>query len=70
VNDLNNEVWKFLTQARADYLSGIPEAELRRISCDMRLRSPERGREEQGYRTYPELRCACTPATEQLEACR
>jgi len=71
VNDLNYEVWKFLTQARADYLSGIPEGELRRISCDMSLGSPEGGsREEQVYLTYEELRCTCKPVAELLEAGR
>ena len=70
VNDLNNEVSRFLTQASADYLSSIPEGELRRISCDMGLGSRERGREKGAYRTYKELRRTCKPAPRQLEAGR
>ncbi len=68
VNDLSNEVWKFLTQARADYLSGIPEGELRRISCDMRLGSLERAdiAEEACLTTYQERPRGTTA---QLQAC-
>jgi len=60
MNDLNNEVPKFVTQARASYLLGIPENELRRISNETGLGHLERaGREEEMYFTYAELRQIC-----------
>jgi hypothetical protein len=71
VNDLNNDVPKFVTQARASYLLGIPEDELRRISEESGLGHLERaGREEEVYFTYEELRRICMLAAEQLEAGR
>lgn len=61
MNDLNNnDVPKFVTQARASYLLGIPEDELRRISNETGLGHLERaGREEEMYFTYEELRQIC-----------
>jgi hypothetical protein len=60
MNDLNNDVPKFVTQARASYLLGIPEAELRRISNETGLGHLERaGNEEEMYFTYEELRWIC-----------
>jgi hypothetical protein len=60
MNDLNNDVPKFVTQARASYLLGIPKDELRRISNETGLGHLERaGREEEMYFTYEELRQIC-----------
>lgn len=71
MNDLNNDVPKFVTQARASYLLGIPEDELRRISEESGLGQLERaGREEEVYFTYEELRRICMLAAEQLETGR
>lgn len=57
MNDLNNEVPKFVTRARASYLLGIPEDELRRISEESGLGQLERaGNKEEMYFTYEELR--------------
>jgi hypothetical protein len=54
------EVPRFVTQARASYLLGIPEAELLRISKESGLGHLERaGNEEQRYFTYQELRRVC-----------
>ena len=58
--DSNNEVPKFVTEARASYLLGIPEAELRRRSEESGLGHLERaGNEEEMYFTYEELRQIC-----------
>jgi hypothetical protein len=59
VNDLN-EVPKFVTQARASFLLGIPQEYLRRISEESGLGHLERaGNEEEMYFTYEELRRIC-----------
>jgi hypothetical protein len=69
MNDLNNDVPKFVTQARASYLLGIPEDVLRRISNDTGLGHLERaGREEEMYFTYEELRQICQLATDASPA--
>ena len=69
MNELNNDVPKFVTQARASYLLGIPESELRRISVETGMGHLERaGREEEMYFTYEELRRICRLATDQMEA--
>jgi hypothetical protein len=60
VNDLNNDVPKFVTQARASFLLGIPQEDLRRISEESGLGHLERaGNEEEMYFTYEELRRIC-----------
>ena len=57
---MNNQVLKFVTQARASCLLGIPEAEFRRISKESGLGHVERaGDEEELYFTYEELRGIC-----------
>jgi len=57
MNDLNNDIPKYVTQARASYLLGIPEQELRRISDETGFGLLERaGREAETYFTYEELR--------------
>jgi hypothetical protein len=62
VNDLNNnnDVPKFVTKARASFLLGIPQEDLRRISEESGLGHLERaGNEEEMYFTYEELRRIC-----------
>ena len=69
MSDLNNDVPKFVTQARASYLLGIPEGELRRISNETGLGHLERaGREEEMYFTYEELRRICMLAADEMQA--
>ncbi|HEV8074664.1 MAG TPA: hypothetical protein VGP66_02405 [Candidatus Acidoferrum sp.] len=59
MNDLN-EVPKFVTKARASFLLGIPQEDLRRISEESGLGHLERaGNEEEVYFTYEELRRIC-----------
>jgi hypothetical protein len=68
VNDLTNEVPKFVTQARASFLLGIPETELRRISEESGLGHLERaGNEEEMYYTYDELRQICQVAAHPVQ---
>lgn len=65
---MTNEVPKFVTQARASFLLGIPEAELRRISEESGLGHLERaGNEEEMYYTYEELRQICQVATHPVQ---
>lgn len=60
MNNLSNDVPKFVTQARASLLLGIPENELRRISDESGLGQLERaGEEEEIYFTYDELQQIC-----------
>jgi hypothetical protein len=60
VNNLSNDVPKFVTQARASFLLGIPETELHRISLESGLGHLERaGEEEETYFTYEELQRIC-----------
>jgi hypothetical protein len=69
MNDLTNEVPKFVTQARASFLLGIPAAELRRISEESGLGHLERaGNEEEMYFTYEELRQICQVAAHPSHA--
>jgi|HubBroStandDraft_6_1064221.scaffolds.fasta_scaffold60050_4 hypothetical protein len=67
MNDLNNDVPKFVTRARASYLLGIPQEDLRRISEESGLGHLERaGNEEVMYFTYEELRRICQLASPLL----
>jgi hypothetical protein len=64
----SNAVPKFVTQARASYLLGIPEAELRRISNESGLGHVEHaGNEEETYFTYEELQRICVLAAYQTQ---
>jgi hypothetical protein len=66
---MNNQVPKYVTQARASFLLGIPEAEFRRISKESGLGHVERaGNEEETYYTYAELRRICKLAAHQMPA--
>ena len=65
---MNNQVPKYVTQARGSFLLGIPEAELSRISKESRLGHVERaGNEEETYFTYEELQRICVLAGRQIE---
>jgi hypothetical protein len=60
---------KFVTQAGASYLLGIPEDELRLISKESGLGQLERaGTEVETYFTYEELWRICVLAAYQLQA--
>ena len=66
---MNNQVPKYVTQARASFLLGIPEAEFRRISKQSGLGRVERaGNEEETYFTYEELQRICKLAAHQMQA--
>ncbi len=66
---MNNQVPKYVTQARASFLLGIPEADLSRISKESRLGHVERaGNEEETYFTYEELQRICALAVHQMQA--
>jgi hypothetical protein len=65
---MNNQVPRYVTQARASFLLGIPEAEFRRISKESGLGHAERaGNEEEMYFTYEELQRICRLAERQME---
>ncbi|HYL13503.1 MAG TPA: hypothetical protein VEV41_10730 [Terriglobales bacterium] len=66
---MNNQVPKYVTQARASFLLGIPEEELGHISKELGLGLVERaGNEEETYFTYEELQQICTLAAHQMQA--
>jgi hypothetical protein len=66
---MNNQVPKYVTQARASFLLGIPEEEFRRISKESGLGRVERaGNEEETYYTYEELKRICMLAVHQMQA--
>jgi hypothetical protein len=65
---MNNQVPKYVTQARASFLLGIPEAELSRISKESGLGHLERaGNEEETYFTYEELQKICVLEAQQMQ---
>ena len=66
---MNNQVSKYVTQARASFLLGKPDAELSRISKESGLGHVERaGNEKETYFTYEELQRICLLAARQIEA--
>jgi hypothetical protein len=66
---MNNRVPKYVTQARASFLLGIPEAEFRRIAKESGLGHVERtGNDEETYFTYEELQRICMLAAQQMQA--
>ncbi|MGB8459114.1 MAG: hypothetical protein WCE50_15425 [Candidatus Acidiferrum sp.] len=66
---MNNQVPRYVTQARASFLLGMSEAEFRRISKETGLGHVERaGNEEETYFTYEELQRICKLAAHQIEA--
>jgi hypothetical protein len=66
--NMSDQIPKFVTQARASFLLGIPEAELDRISKESGLGQVERaGDEEETYFTYDELHWICVLASHQAQ---
>jgi len=66
---MNNQVPRYVTQARASLLLGIPEAELSRMSKESRMGHVERvDNEEETYFTYAELVGLCMLAAHQMQA--
>ena len=66
---MNNQVPKYVSQARASFLLGIPEAALSRIAQESGLGRVERaGTEEETYFTFEELQRICMLAAHQIQA--
>jgi hypothetical protein len=66
---MNNQIPKYVTQARASLLLGMPEAELDRIAKESGVGHVERaGDEEETYFTYEELQRIFVLAGRQIEA--
>ena len=66
---MDNQVPKYVTQARASFLLGMPEAELSRISKESGLGRVERaGDEKETYFTYEELQQICVLTARPMEA--
>ena len=62
---MNNQVPKYVTQARAAYLLGLPVEDLRRISHETGVGHMERaGNKEEWFFTYEELQKICVFATQ------
>jgi len=62
---MNNQVPKYVTQARAAYLLGLPVEDLRRISLETGVGHMERaGNKEEWFFTYEELQKICIFATQ------
>ena len=65
---MNDEVPKYVTQARVSFLLGIPEPELNRISKESGLGHIEcADNEEKTYFTYEELLRICLLAAPHME---
>jgi hypothetical protein len=65
---MNNQVPRYVTEARASFLLGIPDGEFRRISRESGLGHVERsGNEEETYFTYEELQKICALAAHQMQ---
>lgn len=62
---MNNQIPKYVTQARAAYLLGLPVEELSRISHETGIGHLERaGNKEEWFFTYEELQKICVFATQ------
>jgi hypothetical protein len=65
---MKNQVPKYVTQARASFLLGLPEAVLTRISRESGLGCVERtGNDQETYFTYEELQLICVLAAQQVQ---
>jgi hypothetical protein len=63
---MENQIPKYLTQARAAYLLGLPVEELSRISHETGIGHRERaGNIEELFFTYEELQKICAFATQE-----
>jgi hypothetical protein len=61
---MDNQVLKYVTQARASYLLGLPVEELSRISHEAGIGHMEMaGEKEEWFFTYEELQKICVLAT-------
>ena len=61
---MKDKTAKYVTQARAAYLLGLPPAEISRISEEKGIGHYERaGNEEERFFTYEELRKICVLTT-------
>ena len=66
---VDNQIPKYVTQARASYLLGLSEDELSRISQESGIGHVERaGDEEECFFTYEELQKICMLATHSVVA--
>jgi hypothetical protein len=62
---MDNQIPKYVTQARASYLLGVPVDELSRISQEAGIGHMERaGNKEEWFFTYEELQKICVLATQ------
>jgi hypothetical protein len=65
---MDNQIPKYVTQARASYLLGVPQAELSRISNETGLGHVEKaGNQEELFFTYEELQRICVLTTQVAE---
>lgn len=63
---MDNRIPKYVTQARAAYLLGLPVEELSRISHETGIGHLEcAGNKQERYFTYEELQKVCVFATQQ-----
>ena len=63
---MKNQIPKYVTQARAACLLGLPPAEISRISEEKGIGHYERaGNEEERFFTYEELQQICVLATHE-----
>jgi hypothetical protein len=61
---MDNQIPKYVTQARASYLLGLPVEQLSRISHESGIGHIEKaGNQEELYFTYEELQQICVLAT-------
>jgi hypothetical protein len=62
---VDNQIPKYVTQARASYLLGLPVDELSRISHESGIGHMEKaGNKEEWFFTYEELQKICMLATQ------
>jgi hypothetical protein len=65
---MNNQIPKYVTQARAAYLLGLSVQEVSRISQESGIGHFERaGNEEECFFTYEELQQICVLATSETQ---
>jgi hypothetical protein len=63
---MENQILKYVTQARASYLLGLPAEELSRISHQSGIGHKECvGNKEEWFFTYEELQKICVLATQE-----
>jgi hypothetical protein len=66
MDNMDNQIPKYVTRARAAYLLGLPVEELSRISNETGIGEWERvGDQEEWFFTYEELQKICVFATQE-----